>query len=98
MTIDREEVRKVAFLARLELTETEEEAFTGQLSSILDYFEQLRELDTENVPPTTRAIDVSNITRPDIVKPYDDRSAILNRAPDREGDFFKVPKITQESN
>ncbi len=98
MSIDREQVKKVAFLARLELTETEEEEFTGQLSSILDYFEQLSELDTENVAPTTRAIDVSNITRADIVESYRDRDAILNSAPDREGDFFKVPKIGQEED
>ena len=58
MEFDRDSVRKVAHLARLELTADEEQQFSGQLSSILDYFEQLSELDTEDVPPTTRAIDV----------------------------------------
>ncbi|MEQ8963479.1 MAG: Asp-tRNA(Asn)/Glu-tRNA(Gln) amidotransferase subunit GatC, partial [Coleofasciculus sp. C2-GNP5-27] len=61
--IDLEQVRKVANLARLELTPEEEEQFLPQLNSILEYFQQLSELDTENVPPTTRAIDVSNVTR-----------------------------------
>ncbi|BCL38099.1 Asp-tRNA(Asn)/Glu-tRNA(Gln) amidotransferase subunit GatC [Nostoc sp. MS1] len=91
--IDREQVRKVALLARLELTPEEEEQFTTQLGSILDYVEQLNELDVSNVPPTTRAIDVSNVTRKDDLQPYADREAILSSAPEQEGEFFKVPKI-----
>ncbi|MFQ3638336.1 MAG: Asp-tRNA(Asn)/Glu-tRNA(Gln) amidotransferase subunit GatC, partial [Cyanobacteriota bacterium] len=63
--LDREQVHKVAHLARLALTPDEEEQFTTQLGSILEYFEQLNELDTRDVPPTTRAIDVSNVVRPD---------------------------------
>jgi aspartyl-tRNA(Asn)/glutamyl-tRNA(Gln) amidotransferase subunit C len=91
--LDREQVRKVANLARLELTTEEEEKFTTQLSSILEYFQQLSELDVTDVPPTSRAIDVSNVTRPDTLDPYRDREDILNCAPDLEGDFFRVPKI-----
>lgn len=91
--IDREQVRKVALLARLELTPAEEEQFTTQLGSILDYFEQLSELDVTDVPPTARAIDVSNVTRLDELQPYPARETILNSAPDQEGDFFKVPQI-----
>jgi aspartyl-tRNA(Asn)/glutamyl-tRNA(Gln) amidotransferase subunit C len=91
--IDREQVRKVALLARLELTAEEEEKFTTQLSGILDYFEQLNELDVSNVPPTTRAIEVVNVVRSDGCHSYPEREAILNNAPDRDGDFFKVPRI-----
>jgi aspartyl-tRNA(Asn)/glutamyl-tRNA(Gln) amidotransferase subunit C len=91
--IDREQVHKVALLARLELTPEEEEQFTIQLGSILDYVEQLSELDVTDVLPTTRAIDVSNVTREDELQPYADRDAILNSAPEQEGEFFKVPKI-----
>ena len=91
--IDREQVHKVANLARLEMTVEEEDQIAAQMNSILGYFEQLSELDTTDVPPTTRAIDVSNVTRPDILQPYDDREAILKEAPDQDGDFFKVPKI-----
>jgi len=91
--IDRETVLKVAHLARLELSPEEEEKFTAQLGDILDYFEQLSELDTSNVDPTTRAIDVSNITRKDELQPYPEREAILQSAPEQEGEFFKVPKI-----
>lgn len=94
--IDRDQVRKVAHLARLELAAEEEAQFTTQLNSILDYFEQLSELDTEDVLPTTRAIDVSNITRPDALKEFPEREDLLQAAPDREDEFFKVPKILGE--
>jgi aspartyl-tRNA(Asn)/glutamyl-tRNA(Gln) amidotransferase subunit C len=94
--LDREQVHKVALLARLELTPEEEEQFTTQLGSILEYFEQLSELDVSDVEPTTRAIDVSNITRPDTLQTFADREAILKSAPDQDGDFFKVPQILSE--
>ena len=91
--LDREQVHKVAHLARLALTPAEETTFATQLSSILDYFEQLSELDVSGVEPTTRAIEVSNVTRADHLQSYPDRDQILVGAPDREDDFFKVPKI-----
>jgi len=91
--IDIDQVRKVASLARLQLSEAEEQQFTGQLNSILDYVQQLDELDTKDVPPTTRAIEVSNITRPDTLETFAEREEILDSAPEREADFFKVPKI-----
>ena len=91
--IDREEVRKVANLARLAITEEEEAEFATQLSDILEYFEQLSELDTKDVPPTTRAINTSNITRPDELEPFTEKEALLEEAPDRNDEFFRVPKI-----
>ena len=91
--IDREEVRKVANLARLEITEAEEVEFTTQLNSILEYFERLSELDTTDVPPTTRAIETSNITRPDKLTPFPDKESLLTAAPEQQEDFFRVPKI-----
>ena len=94
--IDREEVRKVAHLARLKLTDDEEKEFTTQLNSILEYFEQLSELDTTDVAPTTRAIEVTNVTRPDELVPFGDREMLLSAAPDQDGDFFRVPKILSE--
>ncbi len=91
--IDREEVKKVANLARLAITTEEEGQFATQLSDILEYFEQLSELDTKDVPPTTRAIDTSNITRPDELEPFGYKEALLEEAPDRSDEFFRVPKI-----
>lgn len=91
--IEREEVLKVANLARLQLTAEEEAQFTTQLGDILDYFEQLSELDVTDVEPTTRAIDVSNVTRADQLQTYEERERILAGAPEQDGDFFRVPKI-----
>ena len=91
--IDREEVKKVANLARLNITEAEEVEFTTQLNSILDYFDQLSELDTADVKPTTRAIETSNITRSDRITPFPDKDELLKAAPEQQGDFFRVPKI-----
>ena len=91
--LNQEQVHKVALLARLELSVEEEEKYAVQMSSILDYFEQLSELDTDNVEPTTRAIDMSNITRTDTLASYQNLEGIYQAAPDREEDFFKVPRI-----
>ena len=91
--LDKEQVHKVANLARLNLTTEEEETFANQLGGILEYFEQLSELDTEDVPPTTRAIDMSNVTRADELKPTLEREKLLAVAPDHDGEFYKVPQI-----
>lgn len=91
--IDIEEVKKVANLARLQLTSEEEQEFTTQLNSILDYFEQLSELDTDKVAPTSRAINLNNIMRSDELEPFANRDEILACAPETDGEFFKVPKI-----
>ncbi|MEM7555948.1 MAG: Asp-tRNA(Asn)/Glu-tRNA(Gln) amidotransferase subunit GatC [Cyanobacteria bacterium P01_A01_bin.84] len=94
--IEREQVKKVSNLARLELSQEEEEKFTTQLGSILDYFEQLNELDVKDVEPTTRAIDMVNVTREDNLQPYAHRDAILESAPEQEGEYFRVPKIMNQ--
>jgi len=91
--ISADDVRKVAKLARLDLPEEKIATYTGQLESILDYVSQLAEIDTEGVPETTRAVEVTNVTREDGVTPTPVREEILNQAPLREGDFFRVPKI-----
>jgi len=91
--ISSSDVRKVAQLARLELPENQIETYTSQLEEILSYVEQLQEIDTQNVPPTTRAVEVVNSMRDDLVEVHSSREDILNQAPHREGDFFRVPKI-----
>ncbi len=96
MSIDREQVQKVAHLARLQLTPEEEAQFTTQLNDILDYFEQLSELDTSQVEPTTRAIDTVNVTRVDQLQSTAVREQILDCAPDRDGEFFRVPQILND--
>jgi len=91
--ITADDVRKVAQLARLDLPEETIATYTGQLERILDYVDQLQAVDTEGVPPTTRAVEVVNATRADRVEPTEVREDLLNQAPQREGDFFRVPKI-----
>jgi aspartyl-tRNA(Asn)/glutamyl-tRNA(Gln) amidotransferase subunit C len=94
--ITADDVRKVAQLARLDLPEEKINAYTGQLERILDYVGHLQQVDTEGVPPTTRAVEVVNVTREDRVDPTPVREDLLNLAPQREGDFFRVPRILGE--
>jgi aspartyl-tRNA(Asn)/glutamyl-tRNA(Gln) amidotransferase subunit C len=95
MKISREEVEKVAQLARMELTPAEADKFTGQLDQILQYFEKLGQLDTKDIEPTRHAIEITNAFRDDLVKPGYDSDTALKNAPDRDGPFFKVPKIIE---
>jgi aspartyl-tRNA(Asn)/glutamyl-tRNA(Gln) amidotransferase subunit C len=83
-------------LARLNLPDDKIATYTGQLESILGYVSQLEQVDTTGVPETTRAVEVTNVTRQDGVNPTPVREEILNQAPQREGDFFRVPKILAE--
>ena len=91
--ISADDVRKVAKLARLNLPDDKIATYTGQLESILGYVSQLEQVDTTGVPETTRAVEVTNVTSQDGVDPTPVREEILNQAPQREGDFFRVPKI-----
>ena len=94
--ISKEEVRKVAKLARLELNSDEINNHAEQLEKILDYIKQLEKINTDNVPCTTRAIEVINVLRKDEKKVYENSEDILDLAPSREDKFFKVPKINNE--
>ena len=91
--ISSSDVHKIAQLARLELPDDQIETYTAQLEEILSYIDHLQAVDTQNVPPTTRAVEVINAMREDIVDVNCAREDILNQAPHREGDFFRVPKI-----
>ena len=83
--ITADDVRKVAKLARLDLPEAKIATYTGQLERILDYVAHLETVDTE--------VEVVNVCREDLVTPTDVREELLNEAPQREGDFIRVPKI-----
>ncbi len=83
----------MALLARLELSEAEEERMTGQMNSILEYMGKLNELDTKDVPPTTHAIELQNVFRPDLVQRSLDRKESLANAPGTDGVNFVVPKV-----
>ena len=94
--ISSDEVKKVAQLSRLELNENEIHQHAEQLEKILTYIKQLEKINTENVPCTTRAIEVINVLRKDDNKNYENSEEILDLAPSRENNFFKVPKIINE--
>lgn len=95
MAITREQVEHVARLARLGLTEAEKEAFTGQLSRILEHIQAMNALDTRDVPPTFHVLPLQNVLRPD--EPHESlpQSVALANAPQAEAGAVKVPKITE---
>jgi aspartyl-tRNA(Asn)/glutamyl-tRNA(Gln) amidotransferase subunit C len=95
MKITRAEVEHVARLARLELSDEEQETFTGQMDAILAYVEKLNELDTEGIVPTAHAVPMENAFRDDApARPIGIDSALAN-APDRVESFFRVPKVIE---
>ena len=94
--ITKDEVKKVAQLARLELNYSEINNHAEQLEKILCYIEQLEKIDTDNVPCTTRAIEVINVFRKDEKKNSDCTEELLELGPSREDKYFKVPKIINE--
>lgn len=96
MEITKQEVEKVAKLARLEITEAEKEAFAKQLSEILTHVEKLKQYDTKGVEPTATVLGQVNIFRDDIVRPSLPVDKALANAPEREADGFSVPKIIED--
>ncbi|MDP4552143.1 MULTISPECIES: Asp-tRNA(Asn)/Glu-tRNA(Gln) amidotransferase subunit GatC [Bacillaceae] len=91
--ITKEQVKHVANLARLEMDEAEVEKFTTQLDDIISMAEQLNELDTENVEPTTHVLDLKNVLREDKAQPWLSREEALKNAPDHANGQVKVPSI-----
>ena len=94
--ITKDEVKKVANLARLELNIDEINNHAEQLEKILEYIKQLEKIDTDDVPCTTRAIEVFNVFRKDEKKKFDCTEDLLELGPSREEKYFKVPKIINE--
>lgn len=93
MAISREEVEHIAKLARLELTEEEKKRFGVELGKILEYFDQLKKLDIENVPPMTHAVPIENVLREDVIKPGLSTPEALQNAPEKKENYFQVPKV-----
>jgi aspartyl-tRNA(Asn)/glutamyl-tRNA(Gln) amidotransferase subunit C len=95
MSLSPDEVRWVAHLARLELSDAELATMTRQLSAILDYVKQLQQVDTEGVEPLAHALEVHNVFRADEPAPSLPVDAALANAPDRRGDFYGVPAVLE---
>lgn len=96
MNITKEEVEKVARLARLELTESEQAAFTKQLSQILTHVETLKQYDTTGVEPTATVLGQANVFRPDEARTSLPVERAVANAPESSDGFFVVPKIIED--
>lgn len=96
MKISKEDVEKVAELARLEFSQEETEKFTEQLGKILQYIEKLNELNTDKVEPTSHVLDISTPLREDAVVKMLTMEEVLQNAPESEDDFFVVPQVIED--
>ncbi len=96
MPLSIEEVEHIAWLARLGLTEEEKARMAEQLSGILDHFQTLNELDTDQVKPTSHPLPLSNVMRPDAVGAPCERDLLLSNGPQRDEQHLIVPRIVEE--
>ena len=94
--LTRNEVAHLARLARLAVTDEELDLFAGQLAAVLDAVAQVGKAPVEDVAPTTHAVPMTNVFRPDVARPSLPRDVVLAGAPAAEDDRFRVPRILQE--
>lgn len=95
MSITQKDVKHIARLSRLYLSDEETTTFGGQLNSILEYVEQLNSLNINNAEPTAHVIPLNNVMRDDIQKPSLPIEEALKNAPDAMENFYRVPKIIE---
>lgn len=95
MSVSQDEVKKIAKLARLRLTEEEAALYGGQLTKIVDSMAELAAVDTSAVAPTTSVLGAVNVLRDDAPAPFEDAEALLTNAPERDGPYFKVKKVIE---
>jgi len=91
--INLKDVEHVALLARLSLTEDEKQVYTKQLSDILEHVRKMQDLNTAGVQPTAHVLPLQNVFREDRAGEHLPVDQVLANAPDRQDNFFKVPKI-----
>ncbi len=97
MSVKKEDVQKIAKLARLEFNDEELANYTNEMNSILGYMEKLNELDTQNVEPLSHPIENTNVFREDVLQESTKREDALKNAPDSTSEHFKVPKVINQS-
>ncbi|MBI4187946.1 MAG: Asp-tRNA(Asn)/Glu-tRNA(Gln) amidotransferase subunit GatC [Chloroflexi bacterium] len=95
MKLSREEIRHIALLARIGLTEDDVDRLGEQLSNILENFEVLQQVDTGNVPPTSQSIALQNVVSDDEIALSLSQEQVLANAPRKEGDFFRVRAVLE---
>jgi aspartyl-tRNA(Asn)/glutamyl-tRNA(Gln) amidotransferase subunit C len=96
MSLSHEQVRQIAALARLDLTDDEVALYAGQLSNVLDYFETLQKLDTSHIPPTASVLPLTNVLRPDVAAPAITPAEALANAGDTYENQFRVSAVLGE--
>lgn len=95
MKIDKNTLRKIAHLARLEFDPKHEETMIKSMTTILDWVEKLNEVDTESVTPLIHMSEEVNVLREDLVRPHLDHEKGLKNAPKKDSDYFRVPKVLE---
>ncbi len=95
MSVSKEDVKHIANLARLEISEKELDKYTEDLSNIVDYATTLSNIDVSGVDPTNHILDIKNVFRKDEVKNSYDREEILKNAPDKQAGCISVPKVVE---
>ena len=93
MPIGIEEVEHLAELAKLKLSQTEKKKFARELDQIIQYIDQLKEVDIANIPPTSHVFPMENVLREDKVEPSLSQQQALANAPDKKDGYFRVPKV-----
>jgi aspartyl-tRNA(Asn)/glutamyl-tRNA(Gln) amidotransferase subunit C len=91
--ITKEDVEHISWLASIKIKDEEKDEFVEQFNSILEYFHQLDEVDTDGVEPTYRVLDLANIFREDVARKSLSQEEALKNAPRRENGYFKSPRI-----
>ena len=91
--IDTDQVRHIGVLSRIELSDQQVQTFARQLGRIVEYFDKLNELDTDNVEPMAHALETHNVLGDDVPRESLTPDQALANAPARDGDFFRVPKV-----
>jgi aspartyl-tRNA(Asn)/glutamyl-tRNA(Gln) amidotransferase subunit C len=91
--ITRDDVEHISWLASIKISDEEKDEFVEQFNSILEYFHQLDEVETEGIEPTYRVVDLANIFREDKISRSLSQEEALKNAPRRENGYFKSPRI-----
>ena len=95
MSVSKEDVKHIAKLSKLKLTEKELEKYTNELSSIVDFANELSNISVEGIKPTAHILDIKNVFRKDEVQPSYDREEILKNAPSKDAGCVSVPKVVE---
>jgi len=95
MSITKQDVSKVARLARIKITEAEEEKFTGELNGIMNWIEQLQDVDTDGIEAMTSVVDVKLTKRPDDITDGGYADKVLKNASESQEGYFVVPKVVE---